>query len=344
VIARYGEALFEARGVKRDRAKAIELFEKAAALKYGRAETDLGIALFQGDGIPVDYRRSADWLRQGSHDGDALAEDFLGQIAEKGLIGEVDTNEAYTHYLAAAVRGSFWGVRNMARLASRGLGADPKPESSTSWFLRVSQVSDPDMLGQWGELRSEGAAIDEVLSDLADAYRKGTGVPKDEQKADQSLQRAIALESSAAALGWPRAQFYLGARYASGEGVRQDYSKAMYWYRKAAEQDNNDAETRIGQLYRDGRSVKQDYTEAMVWLQKGADHGNVHAQYSIGYMYLNGNGVPKDYSFALMWFKKSADQGYDLACYWIGRLLANGQGAPVDYAKAIGWRRRRSGS
>ena len=39
--------------------------------------------------------------------------------------------------------------------------------------------------------------------------------------------------------GVPRAQFYLGVMYAKGQGVPQDYTEAVRWYRLAA--DHGDA-------------------------------------------------------------------------------------------------------
>lgn len=37
--------------------------------------------------------------------------------------------------------------------------------------------------------------------------------------------------------GWYQEQYDIASLYEKGEGVEQDYEKALYWYQKAAEED-----------------------------------------------------------------------------------------------------------
>ena len=54
-------------------------------------------------------------------------------------------------------------------------------------------------------------------------------------------------------------------KYDNGQGVPQDYSQALSWYRKAAEQGHPGAQTNLGILYYKGNGVKQDFVEAEKW-------------------------------------------------------------------------------
>jgi TPR repeat protein len=45
------------------------------------------------------------------------------------------------------------------------------------------------------------------------------------------------------------AQYYLGAMYEAGRGVRQNHAEAAKWYRKAAEQSHAEAEMRLNNLH-----------------------------------------------------------------------------------------------
>jgi hypothetical protein len=83
--------------------------------------------------------------------------------------------------------------------------------------------------------------------------------------------------------------------------VPQDDAEAIKWWRKAAEHENADAQSRLGYAYSTGQSVPQDDAEAIKWWRKAAEHGNANAQHNLGYMYANGVGVPKDYVKAYMW-------------------------------------------
>ena len=59
--------------------------------------------------------------------------------------------------------------------------------------------------------------------------------------------------------------------------------------------------------------MTQDYTEAVRWYRKAADQGNAFAQNNLGVMYDNGNGVAQDYVQAHMWYNLAAEQGVKLA-------------------------------
>ena len=67
------------------------------------------------------------------------------------------------------------------------------------------------------------------------------------------------------------AQNLLGIFYLDGTGVQQNYSQALYWFEKAAIQNDPDAQYNLGRLYYEGKGVPQDYAQAHYWLKKAAD-------------------------------------------------------------------------
>lgn len=64
---------------------------------------------------------------------------------------------------------------------------------------------------------------------------------------------------------YARAQYDLGATYAYGQGVTQDYQEALKWFRLAAEQGIPEALCDLGAMHQAGYGVPQDYTQAMMW-------------------------------------------------------------------------------
>ena len=60
---------------------------------------------------------------------------------------------------------------------------------------------------------------------------------------------------TAAGLGFSSGQCKLAAKYESGDGVPQDFEKAIYWYRLAAVQGNEEAQTNIGLMCANGQVV-----------------------------------------------------------------------------------------
>ena len=78
--------------------------------------------------------------------------------------------------------------------------------------------------------------------------------------------------------GDAEAQFNLGIAYDNGEGVEQSYSQAVYWYKKAAEQDLAEAQYNLGNAYDNGEGVEQSYSQAVYWYKKAAEQGLAAAQ------------------------------------------------------------------
>ena len=67
----------------------------------------------------------------------------------------------------------------------------------------------------------------------------------------------------------------LGEDYYFGKnGKQKDYVKAVEWFRKAAEQGNDDAQFNLGMCYEFGQGVVKDLTEAVKWYRKAVKQGN----------------------------------------------------------------------
>jgi hypothetical protein len=106
----------------------------------------------------------------------------------------------------------------------------------------------------------------------------------------------------------PLLQHNIGNAYYFGWGVKQDYSQAYVWFRKAAEQGNANAQYCLGVLYSDGEGVDQDEVEAAAWLRKAAEQGNADAMISLGLAYKNGSGVTQDYAQGAEWLQRAGER------------------------------------
>lgn len=139
----------------------------------------------------------------------------------------------------------------------------------------------------------------------------------------------------AAENGDAEAQVKVADCYYEGDGVEQDYPKAVEWYTKAAEQGNAEAQSMVGKCYFEGVGVEQDYDIAFEWTSKSAEQDNYIAQYNLGVAYANGNGVVQDYNIAFQWFTKSAKSDNPRAYNMLGLYFSNGLGVRVDYKQAF---------
>jgi len=77
--------------------------------------------------------------------------------------------------------------------------------------------------------------------------------------------------------GDPSGEYALGARYAFGDGVGQNYSEAVRWFFRAAEQGHVISQATLGAYYMAGRGVTMDLSKAYFWAylaRAGGDEGS----------------------------------------------------------------------
>ena len=156
----------------------------------------------------------------------------------------------------------------------------------------------------------------------------------------ENYSEAVKWYRKAAEQDFVAAQYFLASCYANGKGIPQNYTEAVKWYCKAAEQGYTEAQYQLALCHNLGLGVKQDYTEAIKWYRKAAEQGFAAAQNMLGYCYENGRGVPQDYREAVKWFHQAAEQGHAYAQYNLGWFYYNGQGVTKNYPEAEKWHRK----
>ncbi len=92
------------------------------------------------------------------------------------------------------------------------------------------------------------------------------------QAADQPDWKALLEKSN------PTIQTEWGTRYEHGEGVPQNYQRAITLYCAAAERGYGLAQYQLGWLYANGRGVNRDDAVAAAWFRLAAAKGDAYAQ------------------------------------------------------------------
>ena len=133
------------------------------------------------------------------------------------------------------------------------------------------------------------------------------------------------------------AQSDLGLMYATGEGVPEDDTEAVRWYRLAAAQGNAFAQSTLGVMYSTGEGVPEDDAEAARWYRLAAAQGDASAQFNLGNMYRTGEGVPEDDAEAVRWYRLAAAQGDAFAQSNLGVMYDTGEGVPENTERAYVW-------
>ncbi len=162
------------RGVERDDAKAVELFETAVRYGYRAAYCNLADAYFFGNGVDVDYVTAADNYKKAAEISDENGETDhdagmnYGYMLYQGLGVPKDTALAKEYLLRAANH-----YIPLARYRLAVVFEEEKDyKKSFYWYTRAAECH-----------------ITEAYKKLGEYYMKGLGVEKDEEKARKWFER-----------------------------------------------------------------------------------------------------------------------------------------------------------
>jgi TPR repeat protein len=132
-------------------------------------------------------------------------------------------------------------------------------------------------------------------------------------------------------------QIRLADDYLVGRGVAQDSKQSAYWYEKAANAGDPDAQMQIGYLYGAGIGVAKDPVRAAHWYRLAASGGSIGAKVDLGILYLWGTGVNKDEHVAAQLFREAVNRGSGLAACFLGDMYYLGLGVAQDKAAGERW-------
>ena|GEM_PF-3572907 len=323
----------------------LSAFEQQATSGDAAAQCGLGMMYIKGQGVPQDDTQAVAWFRMAAEQGNAHGQYNLGVSYYHGQGVPQDYAQAAFWFRKAAEQGDADGQCDLGVSYGNGEGVPQDYAQAALWFRMAAEQGNAHAqynLGAWYEEgEDQGVPQDDTQAAFwrrkIRAWRAYINSVDFHNSEHWRYTQAAFWYRKAADQGDADAQDALGVLYDDGRGVPQDYAEAAFWYRKAADQGDADAQDALGVLYDDGRGVPQDYAEAALWYRKAAEQGNSSAEFILGYLYLDGHGVPQDATEAAAWFRKAAEQGDAAAQTSLGLMYAKGQGVPRDYAEAYFW-------
>jgi len=179
--------------------------------------------------------------------------------------------------------------------------------NETKEFSRKARGCEPDNVpdGVYLEISSDNVVTNMYLNE------------KKPEKEPMSKEAEMFL--SLAERGIAEAQYNMGVVYETGDGVAQNFEKAVSWYRKASDQGHAKAQYNLGVCIYNGYGAEKDHEEAARLFRLSAEQGDMYAQYNMGVCCYMGDGVEKNVFAAIEWFEKAADQGHPEAKKVLGR-------------------------
>lgn len=353
-------------GLAQDMTAAIRWYRRAARQGHAAAQRKLGHCYRNGDGVTENKAQALRWYRRAVAGGDVTARVWLGECHEQGEGVAPDAVAAAGHYRAAAQAQDAHGMAEYGRCLLHGVGVAADFAQAERWLRAAAEAGWQPALGELERycffraeqlLRESAGSIDSAGEPadagtgkareaanyyrkagelghrraafmLAECYRHGYGLPRDDVQAMTWYRKAARLFEAKIALG----DLYYFGHGAPGAAKqperRQDHREALRWYEQAVEQHEDAyAMYSLGYCLLHGQGCAastQTARSGVRWLRKSAELGHVDAKYELGRAYLQGTGVATNPQQALKWLRSAAQLGHAAAQAELARLTANG--------------------
>lgn len=305
--------------------------------------------------------------------------DELMDECELLLSDKKTAQKGYKKVEVLANNGVDWAICFQALALMRGTGVAKDEKKAFELLKKHEGVHYPELqrlLGSFYEL-GIGTEVDcreayicykrATLDDHVQAYVDLARMYMNGKYVDEDNKKAFALNMYAANMGSANGMYNVGMMYKVGLGVKQNFSSAVEWLKKASDAGHEDASVELGDYYLD-----RDEEQAVFYYGQGAEKGNAHAKYvlyqfyrdglggleqndakafelcsqaaalgdkdaigDMGCCYEDGVGVDQDYGKALEWYLKAGEAGNALGFLNAGYAYSNGRGAELNYDLAL---------
>ena len=161
---------------KRNYETAMKLLKPLADEGNAVAQEHVGRMVERGKTVPADFRVALDWYQKAADQGDALAQGHVGRIYRTGFFnGRPDYGNALKYYRESAAKNVAIAQLGLGSMYKAGEGVPESETEAVAWFRKAA---------------AQGDAAAQM--NLASMYRYGKGVPKDIKEAQRLLKLAAA--------------------------------------------------------------------------------------------------------------------------------------------------------
>jgi len=288
---------------RHSRAEITQLLVKAAA-GDAKAQTALGQAYADGNGVPQNFDLALKWYQKAADQGEADAENALGVMYRTGSGVDPNKEEAVDWYRKAARQGNGPAMFNLGVSYYNGDGLPVDLATAYAWFMLAKEARVKDAADSISRMNTElrPSEINAALKTIAKMYAEGVAI-------SQNDAESVRWYRAGAERGDKDAQVNLGEALIAGRGAPQNYAEARKWCELAAKQASPEGQYCLGNLYRAGLGVAKDTPQAVRYLTSSARFNNVPAMRALGEMYESGEAGKVDKLEALLWNLRAALAG-----------------------------------
>ena len=258
---------------------------------------------------PAQEQAIFDSLHDVACHGHAPGQYTLSECYRLGTGTPVDAALAFRWCARAAQQGMAQAQFNLGNCYLEGRGTAVDAVAALRWHEAAAQQ---DHVQAQMRLFAWHAAVDEEADE---AERRARAAPRDLARGIHWLKRAAALE-------FAEAQYELGNRHMTGQGVAKNRSKAWDLYYAAAEHGFAPAQYEIGRSYLQHSEGPDHDAKAVEYFRRAGKQEHAEAQLGLARCYLDGVGVSPHRAHAASWFRRADALDHPGGATGLGRCHA----------------------
>ncbi|TCP94962.1 TPR repeat protein [Cricetibacter osteomyelitidis] len=255
-------------GVEKDEKKSFELLQQATQLDSSYVPA-LAKYYYNGIGTPKNVNYALELLEQRSENSEALFTLGAFYHSDPKLKNE---QKSFEYMEQAADKGHPIAMLSIGLFYSEGLVVSRSTAEAINWFNKAQEKA------------KEMNAISALTKFVEDSVE------------------GVATRSNAKADEY----FSNGFLYRTASFVKQDFTKARFFFEKAAKEHYAPALFHLAEMYELGEGVEIDQKKAFELYQQAAIHGDTEAQVKVADFYRNGFATNKNINKAKEWYQKAA--------------------------------------
>ena len=249
----------------------------------------------------------------------------LGKYYENGLGTEPDYNNAIEYYKSAS--DNKYAQFALGSMYLHGKGIEITLQNREYWIKEAAALLK--------------ASADESMPYAAYSYAK---LCEDESSILSVSNANIAAYYVEALTGFENSVkkqpddniFYrLGTMYYAGKGTTPDQERAFYYFTKAAEYNNANAQYALGKTYADATTKYFNLQKAEEMFLLSSAQGNVYATYALGKLYANPESPLYNISLAVQYLTQAAEFDNPNAQYALGKIYLNEENGIYNFQKGF---------
>ncbi|KAK1348700.1 TPR repeat-containing protein [Hamiltosporidium tvaerminnensis] len=254
----------------------------------------------------------------------AEAQAYIGMVYELGVFGVKENHKkAYGYYTIAARQNNALGTFRLAQCFEKGIGKTKNNEKALTFYRCAAKLGLIEALHTFGSIL--------IYGDL--------GCPRDPASGIFYLKLAANRSTSS----YPYPYFDLARCFESDNAIKEIISDDRYafnLYMKGARLGCYNCQYRVARCYEYGNlQNERDMEKAIYWYKKASQAGQIDAQLALSSLYFTGidNVLEKDNSKAYIWALKAAVKGHTVAAFTVAEFVEAGIGVKKDKIHALWW-------